>query len=128
MKLTPEQLRQNAEALRAFADGKPIQCQFGCDGGGFDNEWHKTENLNRFLEVPHRPEPEPVTREWNSDADVPAGICFVLADNCKCPQLVTLSTSHGVWCSGGAFYYYRDLRKFSTDRKTWLPCTVTEAQ
>lgn len=58
--MTPEQLKQCAAAMIAFADDRPIQFSR-------DNEpdvWIDTTSLYRITELPHRPKPEPKTRPW----------------------------------------------------------------
>lgn len=61
MKLTPELLRQNAEAMIAHADGKPVQF--------FDDGFWKDvpEPQWDFPNIRYRPKPEPVTRPWGPD-------------------------------------------------------------
>jgi len=76
MNLKPEQLKQNAAAMIAFAEGKPIEFQ---DRNG---EWLRTGGLHSFLEYPHRPAPwtlpdPPAGHQWHrtdfTKADLPEG-------------------------------------------------------
>ncbi len=67
--MTKEQLRQNAAAMLAFADGKPIQ--FYMDGA-----WRWTSAINRIDVIPHRPTPELNSRPWSlaTIPDLPIGV------------------------------------------------------
>lgn len=93
MKLTPEQLKLNAAALIAFANGDPIQyqCFTGKDVSGRDvygDEWHATENLNYFLERPHRPKPKPTVIPWEFNTR-PLGCVWVARKGYISDRLIT---------------------------------------
>ncbi len=53
MKMTSEQLRQNAAAMIAFADGKPIEWH----PPGSGDKWLETSGLEFIHIYPHRPKP-----------------------------------------------------------------------
>lgn len=128
MKLTQEQLLQNAEAMIAFANGRPIEYiirskpekeQTWCDWDSLEME------LNAFR---YRPKPAPKTRPWNCPDDVPGPVCWIRP--CGEPHNVYLIVDVG----GPELRYGQEYQtpypidgKFehSTDRKTWLPCVVT---
>lgn len=64
MSLTPEQLRQNAAAMIAFADEKPIECQRP------SGAWVRTDSLSGIETIPHRPKPwtlpaPPKGKQWH---------------------------------------------------------------
>lgn len=121
--MTTEQLKQNAAAMIAFADGKPIQYQ-ACD------KWHDCSGIGQIDSTPHRPKPEPVSRPWDSPEDVPGSVCWMRlhSDGCVASeQLITFIGRDGV-VFGGDRMIWSKLASYlySTDRKTWLPCTVRE--
>lgn len=66
MKLTPDQLQQNAKAMEAFAAGKAVQWQ---DENGI---WFDTDGIGSIHLLPYRPKPwslpePPPGKKWNKD-------------------------------------------------------------
>lgn len=128
MKLTKEQLIQNAEAMIAFANGKPIQCSSLAADAWVDMTLTPSW---RFHETEYRPKPEPKTRPWNCPDDVP-GNCWLRKVGDYWNRLVIMVNAGRVTVIGGcatelqswAFSQLNDC-EYSTDRKTWQPCAVT---
>lgn len=127
--MTNDQLRQNASAMIAFADGKPIQLRYT---GEPRHEW--TDAGNPVFELhthEYRPKPEPVSRPWSKPEDVPGPICWMRKKNGWACMVVEVECNF-VSIGGGGIAACKvtwDEMKYcehSTDRKTWLPCTVAE--
>lgn len=121
MKLTPEQLKQNAAAMIAFADGKPIQFQ------NEKGEWDNCYTLGGIGLLPHRPKPEPKTRLWNCADDVPGPVCWIRPSGEEQEYMIHTVTK----CKIAYGDYRMDFPivgswQYSTDRKTWHPCTAVE--
>lgn len=70
MKLTPEQLKQNAAAMIAFAEGKPIQIKLH-NGIWKDDDTGNLDGIGDNDE--YRPKPEPKTRPWSKPDEFPVG-------------------------------------------------------
>lgn len=126
--MTPEQLRQNAAAMLAFADGKPVQILHE-QKGWIDNPSNDLVDIDT---IEYRPKPEPVTRHWSKPEDVPIN-CWIRWTEDGNQYLVTAILDKGVQCKWDGSRYtstWDALRaggvKHSTDRKEWKPC-VTEA-
>jgi hypothetical protein len=130
VKLTPEQLRQNAAAMVAHSDGKPIQFKRLDDG---PNEWRtplggECWNLDTLQ---YRPKPEPKTRPWSKPEDVPGPLCWIRNES-GAEWLVLSVHKEGIHYSGSDWNHRTlDFSKLnyyehSTDRKIWLPCVVSE--
>lgn len=133
MKLTSEQLRQNAAAMIAFADGKPIEYQSP------SGDWLFANSISNIDKLAHRPKPEPRVRPWNSPADVPGPICWLRLMDRQAntasleAQIVSLSNTGITWfTSDDRWLPWSDEKlnrlEWSTDRVNWHPCTVTEDQ
>jgi hypothetical protein len=125
--LTKEQLRDNAAAMLAFAEGKPIQ--FVASGYRATTPiWADTEELTHIHDIWHRPKPQPVSRPWSKPEDVPGPVCWIKS-NSAFGAMVTGLHPDGLNCDGTRFRF-RELSlakaEYSTDRKTWKPCTVEE--
>jgi hypothetical protein len=128
-----ERLRQNAAAMLAHADGKPVQQRYSDNTNEwmpFDGGW--TAPLGAW---DYRPAPEPVSRRWSSPADVPGPVVWlrILGQD----RLITAIHRDGITVGS----IYRDLPEttvswvefeqqpsweYSTDRRNWQPCTVVE--
>lgn len=132
----------------AFADRKPTEADLPilvCDGPGGDLDCFTTfiptawEFWSRVIvpAFPQRPEPkpEPKTRPWSKPDDVPGPVCWVRtsASGGKVECLVVCISTTGIstlsrveqfipWSDAGKM----ETLEYSTDRKTWQPCTVTE--
>lgn len=126
-----DQLRQNGEAQIAFANGKPIQVRLDT------NTWLDSDApIWNFAINQYRPKPELKVRPWNCPSDVPLN-CWVRH---KTEHEQVTSTCFVASVSSAGFSYVADrvcairwsetdklgLLEYSTDRKTWAPCTVTE--
>ena len=125
--MTNEQLRQNASAMLALADGKPIQVWFNHkweDYGLTPKDWHRFQ---------YRPKPSPVTRPWSKPDDVPGPVCWLRSRIATdCAFLVYAIEMECVWVQCGKVISCLGWRELvagwecSADRKQWLPCTVKE--
>jgi hypothetical protein len=132
--MTNEQLKQNAAAMVAFADGKPIEFQAERDDGTFSDVWRYTSNINNIDRIPHRPKPEPKTRPWSKPDDVPGPVCWLGSSSSQSlheQHLISCVCCRGVWWHSGQTHMlstWEDLggNTYSTDRKTWHPCIITE--
>lgn len=82
----------------------------------------------------YRIKPEPVTRPWSKPEDVPGSVCWMRGARGTgvndVQRFVTIVNSTGVSFSHGGEVYWARIPdwEYSTDRKTWQPCVVTEAQ
>ena len=124
--LTKEQLRDNASAILAFADGKPIQFD-ASSYGATTPIWADTEELTHIHDIWHRPKPQPSARPWSKPEDVPLH-CWLNAPGVNNQAwLVNGVMESGVYSAGG-LKSWSELHQFqySTDRVTWKPCTVEE--
>lgn len=141
MKLTPYQLRQNAAAMMALADGKPIQFfsndakweDYSVADDGEPTDWHCYQ---------YRPKPEPKTRPWSTPEDVPGPVCWIRGiysdghRDYRMSMIVGFSdpTSYQTISNGcqpiALSSQFSDTRwermEYSTDRKTWHKCEVSE--
>jgi hypothetical protein len=129
--LTKEQLRDNAAAMLAFADGKPIQFD-ASSYGATTPLWYDSTDIRHIHDIWHRPKPQPVSRPWGKPEDVPL-VCWIHAGKGEPERLVTMVASDGIRIAGmscdSAFFRWHELAdgcEYSTDRKTWKPCTVEE--
>ncbi len=122
MNLTPEQLKQNAAAMIAFADGKPIQYQ-PAEG----KNWYHTPSIRHIDERPHRP--APVSVPWSAH-DFPQ-ICYLRKKTWDKETAVLVShfIKTGVFLSNLEYVDFASLEDWehSTDRKSWLPCVKRES-
>lgn len=138
MTLTPEQLRQNAAAMLAFADGKPIESR----SLGY-TKWHDQYGpLWQFEDTEYRPKPEPKVRPWSKPEDVPGPVCWVRmqredhlrgdAEETSLEALVLAISTKGLTFITAIEQFlpwnllpYRGL-EYSTDRLNWRKCEVEE--
>ena len=135
--LTKEQLRDNAAAMLAFADGKPIELLT-------HDRWIESlftaEDAHLLLDCMgqgnhYRPKPQPVSRPWSKPEDVPlhcwirqpsvAPAAFIVTwVGADVVAWVESTGTKKVSFSTGELANY----EHSTDRVTWKPCTVEDAQ
>ncbi len=127
MKLTKEQLIQNAEAMIAVANGKPVQFYHTPELAWKDYEGHIESSA--IGSIPFRPKPAPKTRPWNRPEDVPLN-CWLTIDR-ENARLVLAVMPDGVRVAGrgcdSAFFSWRELQpqfKWSVDRASWHRCEV----
>lgn len=84
----------------------------------------------------YRPKPQPKTRGWSKPDDVPGPVCWLRPNSGGLLGLQSLITAVS---EGGCTVMNRDEQfvsferpdhwgrlEYSTDRKTWLPCTVED--
>ena len=129
MKLTIDQLKQNAAAMIAFADGMPIQ--FIAANSDRWTDYLHTHMMPDFANRPFRPKPQPVSRPWSKPEDVPGPVCWIRwIDERNNERMIVHVDGSGIFSGsqmkcvmfGGEFLKW----EYSTDRKTWKPCTVEE--
>lgn len=123
--MTEEEKALTVEALRALLNGGDVEY--------FDGAvWRPTDNVSNFH--PHRPKPQPATRDWSGPDDVPGPVCWISMRNGlkdgMIEQMVVEVISTGVYASRDGKIIFREWEAlsnntYSTDRKTWLPCRVT---
>lgn len=132
MKLSPEQIEQNGEAVKAHQRGEKVEYR-----DHYTFEWHPTgpSPLWEFNEVTYRPAPKPEPpKPWDCADDVPGPVCWIrMHGNDFFPAMVI-----GFSVSGPKTHYDSkrerciftwegmDQNQHSTDRKTWLPCVKTQ--
>ena len=129
MKLNIDQLKQNAAAMIAFADGMPIQ--FIAANSDKWVDYLHTDMMPDFANRPFRPKPQPVSRPWSKPDDVPGPVCWIRwIDERNNERMIVHVDGSGIFSGsqmkcvmfGGEFLKW----EYSTDRKTWHPCTVEE--
>lgn len=135
--MTKEQALQNADAIRAHEAGKPVQFCF-CLGEEGDWKDCGPTPLWEFNSTIYRPKPEPKARPWSKPDDVPGPVCWIRHHSSgkedqwmvigMCADGVKIAGAYGDWLEKPSTESWSRLREFyySTDRKTWHPCTVTE--
>lgn len=136
MKLTPEQLRQNAAAMIAFADGKPVEYKYrdpSCEDR-WDGNPSPSWDCDAYY---YRPKPEPVRRPWSKRSDVAAPwlkLKTALQDDFITHILTVDDTGVRIIGESGIveFATWKELSEcnahFSPDLQDWKPCTVEEGQ
>lgn len=126
--LTPEQLKQNAAAMIAFAEEKPIEVFWGAkweDYGYEPRDWH----IHQYRPKATQPEP-PKVQYWSKPDDVPGPVCWIRQKHSPALQMMIIA----VWEFGIGFrdsvprslsIEFSQLGDYehSTDRITWKPCT-----
>jgi len=133
MKLTPQQLRETADAIEAHNAGKPVQVQL--KSGKWIDCLSGPEEWTFFGDLGYRPKPESKTRRWSKPDDVPGPVCW-LRNNSGHEAMVIALHRDGPVCIGTEAerfektlpYRWENLTEWehSTDRKTWHKCEVTE--
>ncbi len=136
MTLTPEQLRQNAAAMLAFADGKPIEVMSPQHNEVAWSEVNPDDVSWNFKLNIYRPKPMPVTRPWSKPKDVPA-YCWLRCGYEYEFQVIGVNKD-GVVIAGLDPSFKPELRlrtfdtiqktgdEYSTDRESWRKCEVSE--
>ena len=130
MKITTEQIKQTGLAMIAFSEGKKVEAAYVES----PNSWHDVTCPNWHSEAAvFRPKPQPVSRPWSKPEDVPLH-CWIRLGAGEPERLVIMVASNGIRIAGttchSAFFEWRELSALdhSTDRKTWHPCTLENAQ
>lgn len=131
MNYTPEQLRLCADAKEAIDKGLPAEQMNAIYTEG---KWR--EYTGQFYIAEgwlYRPKPVPKTRPWSKPDDVPGPIVWVRGNERDWPALIIMVQDDGMWAMSSTsknleLYGWDDsvTWQYSTDRKTWLPCEVTE--
>jgi len=127
--LTKEQLRDNAAAILAFADGKPIEL-FTQDR--WSESIFTAGDAHLLLECMgqgnhYRPKPRLVPLPWSKPEDVPLH-CWMRPHGGGIMYLITHLSEEGTWGHTLGRIRWSDMPRFeySTDRINWKPCTVEE--
>lgn len=123
--MTPERAKYLLPFFTAFAEGKTI---LRSRNGACFGEWPepmKWEDDRVYYEV----KSEPVVRPWSKPKDVPGPVCWVRWKDKRTPteSLIT-AVSRVYFFTAAHSYIWASCQEMehSTDRKTWLPCTVTD--
>lgn len=132
MKATAEQIEKSADAVIAFHLGKPVQ-QRKVDES--ENDWRPlTGNLTISQAWIYRPAPVQQKRLWSSAQDIPVGVVYirsVRSEGLSWAMIISAGTG-GLNAAGDmsaihTVYYDRiSDYEYSTDRKRWHKCEVTE--
>jgi hypothetical protein len=119
--MTKEQQKQFGKAMIAHAEGKQVQFFDGI-------EWADCPTPSWKSYSRYRPKPAPSTRPWSKPEDVPGPVCWIKS-RAETECLVVTISPEGVRIASGLCTWYSLFDKLhSTDRKTWLPCVVTEEE
>jgi hypothetical protein len=126
MKLKNEQIKQTGLAMIAFSEGKKVEAAYVQS----PNSWHDVDFPNWQSQAAiFRPKPQPVSRPWSKPEDVPLN-CWLRICGTELFYLVTYLSPD--WIGGNTLgrIAWDNLHgyEYSTDRKTWKPCTVEDAQ
>lgn len=117
--------------MLAFADGKPVEFK-----GDPNAVWLETADLGGIgTTCLYRPKPEPRVRPWNCAADVPLSPCYIrdIRSEALSWALIISAGTGAINATGDGGIHsilYNKLGeyRYSTDRKTWHPCAVTEEE
>lgn len=131
-----DHLRERADACDAALLCEPIERMQ--DNG----KWTPAivDNPERFLSSSrYRRAPAPKTRPWSKPEDVPGPVCWIRRNEVNAPHsdnvmamiVNTSDIGFEYFTRQNGFVNWCDVEKISslehsTDRKTWLPCTVIE--
>lgn len=115
----------------AFADGKPIEFHWMRSTAPWEQLTVESPAWD-FKNLEYRPKPEPKTRPWSKPEDVPGPVCWIR--NPEQERLIIAIDNEGVWAGsrsfGGCAFTWENFKnngvEYSTDRKTWHKCEVTE--
>lgn len=125
---TAARLRKTADAMEAHERGEPVEFYDSEIGG-----WMLESCPRWCANTNYRPAPKPVTRPWSKPDDVPCNCWLKHTEGSDWTSLILSVCTQGIFCVrkfDGAVgrVAWEELRKsqYSTDRKTWLPCVVTE--
>lgn len=125
MNFTPDELRQQAAAMIAKANGK--QLQFRGSHEWIDLDPNAGLRWELYL---YRPKPEPVTRPWDRQSDVPMPTCWLHTNTGAQLQVTGLSDS-GIFASG-RWWVWNEIGdwSYSTDGNPEhaKPCTTEESK
>jgi hypothetical protein len=128
--LDEKQLRKHWDVIRAWLDGKTIECRLN-----ETHEWEVTATPLFHIDYEYRVKPEPKFRPWKAE-EVPVGA--VIKDKredhfCRslilgsCARENTVQISHEEHTKYFSFQEAFDSWEYSLDQgKTWHPCGVQE--
>lgn len=130
MKLTPEQLKTNAAAMIAHADGKSVQ--FSSPGN--PSKWNDCDGFPTWMfrdGFQYRPKPDPSPRAWSNPDDVPGPICWIRPIGKIGAAMIIRISEKSIAAVGGDIVLVKVWEElcdieYSTDRKTWKPCVIEE--
>lgn len=125
--MTPQRAKELLPVITAFANGEQVEYRTSI------GEWESPDAGSVLFcdNLDYRIKPKPVTRPWCCANDVPAPICWVRQTPTDRAKLITEVSDDGVMFgyggTGASWIWFTNYpAQYSTDRKTWLPCTVTE--
>lgn len=127
--ITPQQLRDTADAIEAHERGEPIECRLW----GIADEWAEINPPNNpswgFDSFIYRPKPKPKKRPWSKPEDVPGPVCWLRISSDGKEYLVYGISGIGLTTAVRLIDWNQMSLpglEYSVDRKTWHPCTVEE--
>jgi hypothetical protein len=129
--MTRDQAKGIAPLLTAWAEGKTIQFRSSEGERWVDCDEPMLFHHHNNGAEHYRIKPEPITRNWNKPSDVPGPVCWIRKNNEGIEVIIHCVFINGIgYTDAGNTYrkYWDSLSDwtYSTDRKTWSPCTVTE--
>lgn len=123
--MTPERAKELLPIVAAIAAGDEIECRMkspNCYWG----EWNSRQFSDDYE---YRVKAKPVARPWSKPEDVPLN-CWIRRKGATSCELITAVYNEGVGRGEGRAFILKwdgtENCEYSTDRKTWLPCTVTD--
>jgi hypothetical protein len=124
--MTPQRAQELLPIIKAFAEGKAVEQRSEINR----DEWIPANGYHIDSRLCYRIKPEPKTRPWSKPEDVPGPVCWISGDGIIGLLIVSFHSDGGGLAAGRNEYTWEDIEarklKYSTDRKTWSPCTVTE--
>lgn len=127
-RMSPEQLKQNAAAMIAYAEGKPVEVRLDSSG----NNWTLTDTPTFDCSAyDYRPKPEPKTVPWSKPEHVPGPVCWIRGDGIIGMMIVGFcAMEYGVVSGNGLPFSWEDISRrsleYSTDCINWSKCEVVE--
>lgn len=131
--LTADQIQQNADAVKSHLENRPVEVRMRYNA---DDPWNISACPQwEFALFIYRPKAESITRPWSNPDDVPGPVCWVrhsTRSNGSTGMMVIGLDAEGV---EGMVHYasvellkWKDMEQweYSTDRREWKPCEVTE--
>lgn len=129
--MTKEHLKSNAAAMIAFANREPIEWKHL--GSGKPDGWNELKGSPSwdFGDILYRPKPATKTRAWSKPDDVPGPVCWIRrTGTVNCGMIIRIGemTIAGIGADAVVALKWGELEdyEYSTDRKTWHHCEVTE--
>jgi len=127
--MTRTRAKELLPIIEAYANGADVEYRIHGDTGDTGDPWHLTSAPDWALGFDYRIAPKPVTRAWSKPEDVPGPVCWLRLPGGD--VMVIGFDSRGIQYAGldmiaTWLWSQIDTVRYSTDRVTWHPCTVTE--